>query len=122
MKRKRILIADDEELIRMIIRMAVGEDRYTISEAGDGEEAWQKVITAVPPFDLLMLDLNMPRLGGYELLERILARDPKARVIMLTGAPHFSQSSHPLVRFINKPFDNAGLAAAVADLLAEPTG
>jgi CheY-like chemotaxis protein len=120
MKRKRILIADDEEVIRMIIRMALGEDLYTISEAADGEEAWQKVITSVPAFDLLMLDLNMPRVGGYELLERILARDPQARVILLTGAPQFNRSSHPLVRFINKPFDNAGLAAAVAELLAEP--
>src|SRR2546421_12075022 len=51
MNRKRILIADDEEGIRMIIRIALGEELYDLSEAGDGEEAWQKIITASPAFD-----------------------------------------------------------------------
>ena len=120
MSRKRILIADDEEAIRMIIRMALGEDLYAISEAADGEEAWQKVITADPAFDLMILDLNMPRLGGKELLQRLLARDPGARVILLSGAPQAIDRSHALVRIMNKPFDNSVLAATVADLLAKP--
>jgi CheY-like chemotaxis protein len=120
MNRKRILIADDEEVIRMIIRMALGEEHYGISEATDGEEAWQKIITAIPAFDLVMLDLNMPRLGGKELLQRILARDPTARVILLTGTPYFLDAPQPLVQVMNKPFDSSALARAVADLLAEP--
>lgn len=118
MNRKRILIADDEEDIRMIIRMALGEDLYAISEAGDGEEAWKKVIAADPAFDLVMLDMNMPRLGGKELLQRLLARDPSARVILLTGIPQMVDPSHRFVRCINKPFNSSALAAAVAALMA----
>ena len=116
MKRKRILIADDEEMIRMLIRMVLGDD-YDFNEAGDGEDAWQKILSADPPFDLVMLDLSMPRVGGEELLQRILAKDPTARVILLTGRLGYISGSHRLVRVIHKPFDNDDLAKQVNDLL-----
>jgi CheY-like chemotaxis protein len=119
MKQKRILIADDEEMIRMLIRMVLGED-YDFNEAVDGEEAWQKIISADPRFDLVMLDLSMPRVGGEELLQRILARDPEARVILLTGRLGYIGGSHPFVKVINKPFDNADLAKQVQVLLSAP--
>jgi|SRR4051794_36437704 CheY-like chemotaxis protein len=121
MKQKRILIADDEEMIRMLIRMVLGED-YDFAEAGDGEEAWQKIISADPPFDLVLLDLSMPRVGGEELLQRILARDPTARVILLTGRLGYMGGSHPLVKVMNKPFDNADLVKEVQGLLSAPSG
>src|SRR5436190_496795 len=67
MIRKRILIADDEELIRSIVRTALG-DGYEISEAADGEETWQKLTMGQPDLDLVILDWNMPRLSGSGLL------------------------------------------------------
>lgn len=114
---KQILIADDEELVRSIVRLALG-GRYQLTEAADGEEAWQKFCSASPKFDLAILDLNMPRFSGRELLERIVARDPNARVVLLTGRPDCEIDPHPGVRVIQKPFDNSTLAKAVADLLA----
>lgn len=116
MLRKRILIADDEEDVRMIVRMALGD--YSISEAADGEEAWQKFTEASPSFDLVIMDLSMPRLDGGELLQRIRARDLNCRIILLTGRLDWKDRSQPLVRVINKPFDNARLSEAVAELLA----
>jgi CheY-like chemotaxis protein len=103
----------------MLIRMVLG-DHYDFNEAVDGEEAWQKIISADPPFDLVMLDLSMPRVGGEELLQRILLRDPTARVILLTGRLGYIGGSHPSVKVINKPFDNADLAKQVQDLLSAP--
>jgi CheY-like chemotaxis protein len=116
MNRKRILIADDEEMIRMLIRLVLGED-YDFCDAVDGEDAWQQIVSAEPPFDLMMLDLSMPRVGGEELLQRILAKDPTARVILLTGRLGYMAGSHRLVRVISKPFDNDDLAKQVKDLL-----
>ena len=118
MIRKRILIADDEEVIRAIVRMALG-DAYEISEAADGEEAWQKLTMAEPEFDLLILDWNMPLLNGKELLERIVARDPTARVLLLSGMPGCSVETNDRVRLMNKPFDNSELSKTVVELLAK---
>jgi len=118
MNAKRILIADDEEVIRMIIRMAL-EERYDFSEAGDGEEAWAKIENAAPPFDLVIMDLSMPLLDGNELLERLLAKQPDARAILLTGRLDFDlPTKHPGVRLLRKPFNNVELAKTVAALLA----
>jgi CheY-like chemotaxis protein len=118
MSGKRILIADDEEVIRMIIRMALDE-RYDFSEAGDGEEAWAKIENAAPPFDLVIMDLHMPLLDGNELLDRLLAKQPDARAILLTGRLDFDlPTKHPGVRLFRKPFDNAELAKTVAVLLS----
>ncbi len=116
MKQPRLLVADDEEMIRTIIRLALG-DSYEIVEAGDGEEAWQQFINASPPFDLVVMDLTMPRVDGQTLLQRMLARSPNTRIILLTGRLDFTHKSHPLVRVITKPFDNTRLAKTVADLL-----
>jgi len=118
MIRKRILIADDEELIRMIVRTALGDD-YEISEAADGEETWKKLSLAEPQFDLLIVDWNMPRVGGRELLERIFARDPTTRVLLLSGSLDCPARQSATVRLMNKPFNNSELAATVGELLAK---
>ena len=106
---KRILIADDEELIRAIIRMALGT-AYEISEAADGEEAWQKLTMADPEFDLLILDWNMPLLNGKELLERIMARDPNASVLVLSGRFDCPVEANAQLRVMNKPMAEHGHA------------
>ena len=117
MRRSRILVADDEEMIRTIIRLVL-EDTYDIVEAADGEEAWQKFTNASPTLDLVVMDLTMPRLDGQTLLQQMLARYPNTPIILLTGRLDYAQKPHPLVRVITKPFDNAALAKTVAHLLA----
>ena len=121
MIRKRILIADDEELIRSIVRTALG-DGYEISEAADGEETWQKLTMGQPDFDLVILDWNMPRLSGRELLERISARDPEAKVLVLSGRLDCPVETSGHVRVMNKPFNNSELTRTVGELLAKRIG
>jgi len=115
MNRKRILIADDEQVIRMIMSIAL-EEKYEIDEAADGEEAWKKILGADPAYDVLLLDVNMPLLGGTELLQRLMARDPETRVILLTGDPSYLVDSHPCVEVVYKPFSNQALLEAVDKL------
>jgi two-component system response regulator YesN len=118
MSRKRILIADDEEAIRMIVRLTL-EGLYEFSEAGDGEEAWKKIENASPPYDLVIMDLNMPVLDGNELLERVHLKNPATGVILLTGRLDYQMDKpSPRARVVRKPFDNAELARIVAELLA----
>lgn len=118
MSRKRILIADDEEAIRMIVRLTL-EDQYEFGEAADGEEAWKKFENASPPYDLIIMDLNMPVLDGNELLQRVRLKNPATGVILLTGRLDYElDQPSQRTRVVRKPFDNAELARIAAELVA----
>jgi two-component system NtrC family response regulator len=118
MNRKRILVADDEEVIRMLIRLVLGTD-YEIVEVADGEEAWQKLVDANFQFDLVIVDWKMPRLGGEELLARIQKHNVSMPVLVLTGNIQAPKLSQPHVRVATKPFDNSQLAKTVRELVTK---
>jgi len=71
---KKILIADDKATSRELLRTVLERQGYSVTEAADGEEALQKAL-AEPP-DLVLLDLQMPRRSGYEVLVE-LRKDPR---------------------------------------------
>ena len=71
---KKILIADDKATSRELFRTVLERQGYAVTEAADGEEALQKAL-AEPP-DLILLDLQMPRRSGYEVLGE-LRKDPR---------------------------------------------
>jgi DNA-binding NarL/FixJ family response regulator len=80
----RILIADDEALVRGGLRMILGAqpDIDVVAEAADGEEA--VLLTAQHQPDVVLMDIHMPRLDGVAATERILADRPDRRIVMLT--------------------------------------
>jgi len=71
---KKILIADDKATSRELLRTVLERQGYAITEAADGEEALQKALAETP--DLILLDLQMPRRTGYEVLVE-LRKDPR---------------------------------------------
>jgi CheY-like chemotaxis protein/anti-sigma regulatory factor (Ser/Thr protein kinase) len=84
---KRVLVADDEEIFRYVLRQHLLTARHVISEAATGEEALRLARTERP--DLICLDLEMPDIGGAEVL-RMLREDPGTRdipVVVVTGTP-----------------------------------
>ncbi len=76
-----ILVVDDEPQIRRVLRTALAGPGYTVVEAPTGEEALEKL--RLDPPDLILLDMNMPGMGGLETCREIRARS-EAPVIMLT--------------------------------------
>lgn len=83
-RKSRVMIADDEKHIRLLLRAMVGQlECEVVGEAGDGQEAVAMYRSLKP--DLLLLDVNMPRQTGDEALEEILGEFPEAAVIMLTS-------------------------------------
>ena len=78
----RILIVDDEPAIRRALRPPLAELGFQFSEASRGEEALQLLHSR--PFDVVLLDINMPGIGGIETLRRIRAFAPRLPVLMLT--------------------------------------
>ena len=80
----RVLIADDHPLFRQGLRVLVesAPDLVVVGEAQTGEEAVARAGDTAP--DVVLMDLNMPRLGGVEATRRIVARPPQTRVLVLT--------------------------------------
>jgi len=117
---RRILIADDETSVRLIIRLILSRQGYQdIVEAHDGQEAMEKYVDASPPFDLVLLDLDMPRLNGWEVLEQIRKLNGKTKVILLSGGTHTVDGDG--VAFMHKPFENDELVAMVKQMLGGPS-
>ncbi|HEU0009879.1 MAG TPA: response regulator [Verrucomicrobiae bacterium] len=120
-RRERILVADDEELVRMAIKAILSIGGYDLTMAEDGAEAVEKFREASPRFDLVVLDMHMPRLDGHGALLRIREIDSHARVVLLSGGLHDFASEGVTglegVAFLHKPFDNEELLGLVRQIL-----
>src|SRR6266511_4618026 len=81
----RILIVDDEPQILSLLEVFLSSLEYTVRAAGDGEHALQ--LLQREPFDGVVTDLKMPKLGGLELLRTIKRSHPLLPVIVMTGYP-----------------------------------
>jgi CheY-like chemotaxis protein len=81
----RILVVDDEDIVREFIGSALEEEGFDITLAQDGVDALEKLKDG--PFDLAMVDLMMPRMDGNELINSIKSRETlkKMPIIVLTG-------------------------------------
>jgi DNA-binding NarL/FixJ family response regulator len=117
----RVLLVDDHPVVRKGLR-AILEDQLPgieVAEAGDGDEALAQLAA---PFDVVVLDLAMPRLNGLEATRRIRAAAPRTRVLVLT-AQEEDEFVVPLVRagahgFLRKECAATDLIAAVRALAA----
>lgn len=85
-----LLLADDHAILRQGLRqlLETRPDLQVIDEAENGEEAILKAITLKP--DVILIDINMPKVNGYEACQAILAAWPKAQIVVLTNQddPH----------------------------------
>jgi two-component system nitrate/nitrite response regulator NarL len=81
----RILLADDHPVVRIGVRnmLQADESLEVVGEAGDGDEAITKTVELLP--DILLLDLNMPRLPGLEATRSIMSGQPTVKIILLTS-------------------------------------
>lgn len=113
----KILIVEDEEPISNLIRMNLVKAGYQCETAYDGEEAADKI--ANQPYDLILLDIMLPKLNGYEVLE--YAKTVDIPVIFLTAMGDTQQKVKGLrlgaEDYIAKPFEIAELLARVETVL-----
>lgn len=80
---RKILVVDDDLDLRMTVVSALTEGQYQVDQAKDGEEAVNRVRAS--QYDLVLMDVNMPKLTGIEALKEIKAHDPSIMVIILTA-------------------------------------
>jgi two-component system, cell cycle sensor histidine kinase and response regulator CckA len=119
--KERILVVDDEELVRFVTKAVLAYRGYQITEAEDGEDAVKKYSLSPASFDLVLMDLHMPRMNGREALHRMRQINPKAKAILLSGGIHdpldeVGQMDKRTV-FLQKPFENEELIGVARKLL-----
>ncbi|MEE9219345.1 MAG: ATP-binding protein [Acidobacteriota bacterium] len=121
---RRILVVDDEQFLAAVMREALEADGFGVEVARDGEEALRCLDAT--PFDLVITDLKMPNMNGWDLHARILEREPRlaGRVLFSTGdvvnpttLRFFEETRSP---YITKPFKLSELRRLVHSLLESP--
>ncbi|WP_042347873.1 response regulator transcription factor [Bacillus massiliigorillae] len=117
---KRLLVVDDEEILRMLICDTLEDLGYEIDEAEMGEEALTKI--SQTKYDLLILDYMMPNLTGIEVIERIPAEIKQIMpILMLTAKAQEADRQAVLDKgadyFMSKPFSPVDLVKVVEEIM-----
>ena len=103
---EKILIAEDEEKLRDLFAQFLKAKGYQVVEARDGQEAL--ALATRQPFDLIMMDVKMPRMDGLSALQQIRTISPAAGVILITGyrvTPELEEAlQEGTVEYLRKPF------------------
>src|SRR5712692_8079187 len=113
---ERILVVEDDEATREVIFSMLASAGYDCRQAGDGREALT-LLEAGEPFDLILSNLMMPGLDGYELLKLVKAEYPDIPFVLETGVRDASclvaAMRHGAYEYLLKPFDHDQLLATV---------
>jgi DNA-binding NtrC family response regulator len=120
-KKSSILVVDDEDALRTVLGGELASEGYEVRTAADGDEAITELDKA--PFDLVLLDIKMPRLNGFEVLKFIKEKHEKTKVVMLTGFADLKNAieSKKLGAddFVSKPYDLVDLLTTIERVLSE---
>lgn len=117
---EHLLVVEDDQEMRDLLRKVLAKEGYRVSLAADGREALVEL--ARSPFDLVVTDMLMPHSGGLELLEATHRSHPNLPVIIVTAFGDWGTYSRALAlgaaAFISKPLRMSELIAAVHIALA----
>jgi DNA-binding NtrC family response regulator len=115
----RILIVDDEALLRWALTETLAADGHEVAEAADAAAAVRAISLAANPFDIAILDLRLPDSRDLMLLSTVRRLTPRTRVILMTayGSPDVEQGALDLgaARVVTKPLEMTNLPALIAD-------
>jgi len=116
---KKILVIDDEAIVRASCDRALGNEGYEIKMASSGQEGLD--FLEKEPFNIVLLDLKMPDIDGIDVLNKITGTWPDTKVIMITGYSTVETAVQALrlgaYNFIEKPFTPDTLITAVKEAL-----
>jgi DNA-binding response OmpR family regulator len=118
---KRILIVDDEPNIVTSLEYLMKREGYEVQIAGDGEAGLKAAASSAP--DLILLDIMLPKMNGFEVCER-LRGDPRCRgmkIVMLTAKGRQADTARGMAAgadlYVTKPFSTRELVAQVKQIL-----
>ncbi len=112
MSKPKVLVVDDEEALRFLLASELEAEAFEVQSAGDGDEAIdlvRKKSEQGDRFDVVLLDIKMPRVDGFEVLKYVKGNIPETKVIMLTAYADVKNAIESLrlgaSDFVSKPYD-----------------
>ncbi len=112
MSKPKVLVVDDEEALRFLLASELEAEAFEVQSAGDGDEAIDLVRGLTERgerFDIVLLDIKMPRVDGFEVLKYVKGNAPETKVIMLTAYADVKNAIESLrlgaSDFVSKPYD-----------------
>ena len=117
--KKRVLVVDDDAAVRESVRKVLEAANYDVVLAADGNEVDESLPEGI---DLVLLDLNLPSLNGWDIFERLTTQHPFLPVIIITGMPNQYKTARiaGVGALMEKPIEPPALLKTMDDLLAEP--
>ena len=116
---RRVLVVDDEDHVRSVIRMILMKEGYDVLEAWDGAHAMEVLRADDNPLmvDVITCDIRMPKVNGLEAIEYFREQFPSTPVVVLTGYPDtllaVSLLQNGVVDYVTKPIESKQLVAVV---------
>ena len=118
--KNKILVVDDEDALRTVLAAELEGEGYQVTTAADGQEAINILSSA--GFDLILLDIKMPNVDGFEVLKLAKERHPATKIIMLTGFADLKNAIESkklgAEDFVSKPYDLVDLLTTVERVLS----
>jgi len=115
----RLLIAEDDAALASFVKKGLDAEHYAVDTVGDGEQA--RAMAAELDYDLVILDLNLPRLDGVAILRHLRTRKPSMPILVLTGRNRVEERVQCLDLgaddYLGKPFSFTELSARIRALL-----
>ena len=111
-----ILVVDDDCGVRTLVKDLLEFEGYTVLTAGDAETAIRVHEDCQSVVALLLTDVIMPNINGLELADRLLQREPRLRVLFMSGSENVSRG----FGCVAKPFTGAELIGRVGEVLESP--
>lgn len=116
----RLLYVDDEESLRILVKSQLISEGFHVEAADDGDTAVEELKKNT--YDIVLLDIRMPRMNGIEVLKFIKQQKIKSRVVMLTAVDDLSIAIESVKNgandYVTKPYDLNNLLACINRVIA----
>jgi PAS domain S-box-containing protein len=123
--RRSVLVIDDEEAVRNIVRAVLSRAGYSVLTAADGLAGLELFRSRESQVSLIILDVSMPRMSGSEVLAEIRKAGSQVKILITSGYPESEAMAHirqeDIAGFLQKPFTVRQVAALIANVLGETT-
>ena len=119
--KSKIFVVDDEESLRTVLSTELTSEGYDVQTAADGDDAIG--VLGKEKFDLILLDIKMPRVNGFEVLKYVKEKQPATKVVMLTAFADLKNAIESkklgAEDFVSKPYDLVDLLTTIERVLSE---
>src|SRR5215813_298443 len=112
------LVAEDDPIVRNLVRLMLSQEGYAVLTANDGQEALEICETFKDPIHLILTDVSMPRMDGLELAERVRKQRPEIKIVVMSGQTTMTiREENVPDAFLRKPFIPPTLLTCIQQVL-----